>query len=115
MLDHDARERREREERLRQRQLDAQFRSDVQAVMALVEGRRVVHAFLETMGVDRPAYRSEPHDMVIAAALQDGARWWVTAIRDHCPEREVQMRAEARKAEREAQSLAQLGENEEEA
>lgn len=93
--DREAREKRERDHAKREA---AQFRADMQAVMALPEARRVVGAFLGDMGVDRLAYRQTQHDMVIAAAMQDCARWWTTAIREHCPEREAQMRAEARKA-----------------
>ena len=63
------------------------------------EVRRVVWAFLEAAGLDSYAYRQSPHDMVVAAAIQDNARWWLDAIRSHCPEREAQMRADARKAQ----------------
>lgn len=79
-----------------------QFRADMQVVMASPEARRVVWAFMRSAGVDSYAYRQKPHDMVVAAAMQDNARWWLSAMREHCPEREAQMRTEARKAERDA-------------
>ena len=102
MLDADERARKQREELNRIKREAKAFRADVQAVMALPEVRRIVWRFLSVAGVDSYAYRQKPHDMVVAAAMQDNARWWLEVIREHCPEREAQMRAEARKAERDA-------------
>jgi len=102
VLDAEERARRQREDAAKAKRAAKAFRADVQAVMALPEARRLVWAFLSAAGMDSYAYRQKPHDMIVAAAMQDNARWWLGAIREHCPEREAQMRAEARKAERDA-------------
>ena len=94
-------ERRERaaaEERRQQRIAARQFREDVQAIMAMPGGRRVVGEFLQAAGADLSAYRDGATPMAHAVGWQDAGRWWLAAIREHCPEREPQMRAEANKA-----------------
>lgn len=103
MFDPDERAKQERRDSLNQKRMAAQFREDVQKMMALPEARRTVWTFMVGAGMDRTACRfgSDGVDMpttLVAAAMQDNARWWLDAIRDHCPEREAQMRAEARKA-----------------
>lgn len=90
----------QREERRRQQLADKQFRSDVQAVFATAQGRRLLWAFLQDSGFDGSAYRESPVAMAHAAGWRDAGAWWVTQLRMHCPEREALMRNEAREAAR---------------
>lgn len=96
-LDTEAREQASREERLRARNAETQFRKDVQAVLSTDSGRRVVWAFLQTAGVDATPFRLDPAAMGHAVGWQDAGRFWLDLIRSHCPEREAQMRAEAKR------------------
>ena len=96
--DQQAQERAARLERQRQAVAERQFRADVQQLMGTPAMRRVLGEFLDVTGVDRTAYRSEQAPMAHAVGWQDAGRWWLAAIREHCPEREPQLRAEANKA-----------------
>ena len=109
MLDAEERAQQEREAAKRAKRAAQDFRRDVQGAFGHPEVRRVVWAFLEAAGMDSYAYRQNPHDMVVAAAIQDNARWWLDAIRSHCPERETQMRAEARKAQQDISTQQENG------
>ena len=75
----------------------AQFRKDVQTVFGSVEGRRVLTVFLQDAGADRSTLRNNQLNTGHAIGWQDAAGWWLNALRSHCPEREVQMRAEAKR------------------
>ena len=85
------------EERKRAKALEERFANDIRVVMALAEGRRLLSAFLLEANVDMSPLRSDVVLMASAIGWQDAAGWWVNAIRKACPEREAQMRAEARK------------------
>lgn len=97
ILDQDARREVERAERQQQKLRAAQLRADVQAVMATESGRRLAWAFLQEAAIDLSPFRLDPTAMAHAVAWQDAGRWWLQQIRDHCPERETDMRAEARR------------------
>jgi hypothetical protein len=97
MIDEQRNEARLAEERRKVKLQVAQFRSDVQAVFGTVEGRRVLSAFLHNAGADQSTLRHDNLATGHAIGWQDAARWWLTALRAHCPEREVQMRAEAKR------------------
>lgn len=96
------REQKEREQRRREKQAGVQFRADVQEVMKSEAMRRVVSRFLEDSGIERTSFSIEPTVMAHATGWQDAGRWWIAAIREHCPEREAQMRAEANRDARES-------------
>ena len=96
-LDDDARQESERAARLRAKVLADRTRKDVQAVMATEQGRRLVWDFLRTAGVDSSAFNPESARMAFLVAWQDAGRYWLDLIRSHCPEREAQMRAEAKR------------------
>ncbi|MCF3462778.1 hypothetical protein GTY70_02635 [Stenotrophomonas maltophilia] len=87
------------EQERRERQLAAlelrQLREDVRTVLADPVGRRVVWTFLQAMGVDISAFNTNAMAQSRAIGRQEAAQWWLLAIRDNCPEREAQMRAEA--------------------
>lgn len=97
--DQEAREAREAEERKQARMRAAKFRKDVQSMLANPDHRAVVWAFLQSANVDGSAYRENSQAMAHAVAWHDAAGWWLDAIRQHCPEREAQMRTEARAAD----------------
>lgn len=96
----DARARRDDEDRRRTRMLFAQERRDVQELMQSAGGRRVVWGFLQTANADGSAYRENNQAMAHAVGWHDAAGYWLDLIRQHCPEREAQMRAEARTADK---------------
>lgn len=88
----------------RERLQITQFKADVVAALALPASRRVVWAFLQAMGVDGSPFNTNAMAQSRAVGMQDAARWWLNAIRDNCPEREPQMRAEAIKAAKQPQT-----------
>lgn len=99
---YEQREKQEREEKLRQKHAADQLRSDVQAVMGTDAGRRLVFGFLQDAGEGVTVYRDTPTAMAHAAGWQDGGNWWLDKVRQYCPEKETQMRAEAKRTAREA-------------
>jgi len=90
-----------------------QLREDVRTVLAEPVGRRVVWAFLQAMGVDASAFNTNAMAQSRAIGRQEAALWWLLAIRDNCPEREAQMRAEANSALKRLQSQLQQPEESE--
>lgn len=95
----DDQEKRARQERAAQRiakERAETFRKDVQDVMAIPAMRRLLWDFLEFAGVDRTPYRDEHGAMAFATGSHNAGLWWLAAMREHCPERETAMRAEAR-------------------
>lgn len=95
--DQAARERADREERRLAKLRERQRADDVRAVFALPEARRVLAAFLRDGGADVSPLRADPQLTAHAIGWQDAASWWLNALRTHCPEREVQLRAEAKR------------------
>lgn len=90
----------------RRRQADAarrevkKQREDFIALMELPAARRVLFDFLQVMDIDGSPFSTNGPAQSYAIGKQDAARWWLNAIRQHCPGREAQMRAEATKAAR---------------
>ena len=78
-----------------------ELRESVRAVLATEPGRRVVWAFLQAVGIDSTTFNTNAMAQSHAAGLQDGGRWWLNLIRDACPEREAQMRADSIRAAKE--------------
>lgn len=102
ILDDERREQTRREQAMRDRAIRHQFRKDVQEVFGTPAGRRLLHAFLTDANFDGTTLRDTAQAMGHAAGWQDAGRWWIQAIREHCPEREAQMRKEAQEAARRA-------------
>lgn len=96
--DEEKRESRQREEKRRAKERADLIKADVCAVMEKPEARRLLAEFLDVAGIDVSPLRSDPIFMGAAVGWQDAASWWVNLIRKYCPERESQMRAEAKKA-----------------
>jgi len=90
-----------------------QLREDIRSVLSEPVGRRVVWAFLQAMGVDASAFNTNAMAQSRAIGRQEAALWWLLAIRDNCPEREAQMRAEANSALKRLQSQLQQPEESE--
>lgn len=101
----------------RERQLASlelrQLREDIRSMLAEPVGRRVIWAFLQSMGVDTSAFNTNAMAQSRAIGRQEAAQWWLLAIRDNCPEREAQMRAEANSALKRLQSQLQQTEESE--
>lgn len=90
---------------------EAQLRHDLCNVLADATGRRLVWMFIEAMDVDGTAFNTNAMAQSRKIGRQEAGQWWLHAIRDSCPEREAQMRAEANSAMKRLQS--QLHETEE--
>lgn len=101
-LDDDRRDDARAEEARARKMAQRQERLDVQAVFGERAGRRLLAAFLHDAGIDRSAFATDPLVMAQAAAWQDAARWWLDRIREHCPEKEAQLRKESREAQPDA-------------
>lgn len=84
-----------------------QLREDIRTLLTDPAGRRVVWAFLQSMGVDTSAFNTNAMAQSRAIGRQEAAQWWLLAIRDNCPEREAQMRAEANTALKRLQAQSQ--------
>lgn len=102
--DRESLQRQSRADARKERERADQFRKDVQDVMGMPAMRRLLSEFMDTAGLDRSAYREDAGAMAFSVGWQDAARWWLDAVREHCPEKETTMRAEARaRAKQEAQ------------
>lgn len=99
-LDFEAREAAQRAARAREKRLSKQEQQDIRDVMALEAGRRLLYLFLQASGIDESQLRNNPNVMAHAAGWKDAGAWWLARIRDYCPEREGQMRSEARRDSR---------------
>lgn len=87
-----------RKQRQRDQQAQQQFRADVRQVLGHEAGRRVLWAFLQAANIDGTPFNTNAMAQSHGIGWQDAGRWWLAAMREHCPERENQMRAEANKA-----------------
>lgn len=103
-------EQRRQAERLASLQ-DTQMREDVRSVLADPTGRRLVWMFIEAMDVDGTAFNTNAMAQSRKIGRQEAGQWWLRAIRDSCPEREAQMRAEANSSMK--RLLSQLQQTEE--
>lgn len=92
--DRTAIDRRAREEADRARLMGEQLRSDIQTVMNMAPARRILWLFMQQTGMDRSAFATNAMAQSHAIGMQDAAKWWVNLIREHCPEREAQIRVE---------------------
>lgn len=77
---------------------DDVFRAAFQRAMNDENTRAVLSAFLAELDIDGTAFN--PHGSIQAYTIgkHDAGKWWLNAIRVHCPEREAQLRIESRNA-----------------
>lgn len=90
--DRDAIEAQQREARQAEKWFQEQLRADVQQVMNFPAARRILFLFTQQMGLDGSPFATNAMAQSHAIGLQDAAKWWVNLIRDHCPEKEAQIR-----------------------
>lgn len=83
------------------KRLVEQMHSDAKSVLETTAGRRLVWAFIQSTGIDASPFSTNAMAQTRTVGLQDGARWWLELIRDACPEREAQMRADSIRAAKE--------------
>lgn len=88
-----------------------QLREDVRAVLGDERVRRVVWMFVQCMGVDDSPFSNNGPAQARLIGRMEAGQWWLKLMRENCPEREAQMRAEANRQEK--QLRAQLRANEE--
>jgi len=87
-----------------------QLREDIRKALEHQPTRSVLWVFLQTMGMDASPFNTNAMAQSRAIGRQEAALWWLEAIRDNCPEREAQMRAEANSAMKRLQRQAQRNE-----
>ncbi|MDT3448862.1 hypothetical protein ROW33_09300 [Stenotrophomonas maltophilia] len=97
---------RRQDERLESLQV-MQLREDVRSVLSDATARRLVWVFIEAMDVDVSAFNTNAMAQSRKIGRQEAGQWWLRAIRDNCPEREAQMRAEANSLMKRLQSQLQ--------
>jgi hypothetical protein len=97
MEDREEQEAREKREKKYYKEREARKAEDVRAVMEKPEMRRLVMEFFKDANVDLSPLRPDPLAMAHAVGWQDAAGFWMNLIRRYCPEREAQMRAEAKR------------------
>lgn len=89
-----------------------QLQADVRGVLATDAGRRLIWSFIHAMGVDETPFNTNAMAQSRLIGRAEAGQWWLKAIRENCPEREAQMRAEANTATK--RLLAQSHHSEEE-
>lgn len=87
----------ERRAKEREKFLFRRFGDDARAILRTEEGRRVLYAFLQDMGVDKTPFSTNAMTQSMLIGKQDAGKWWLNVIRVHCPEIERKMRVEAEK------------------
>lgn len=95
--DIDKRKQQEREAAREKKLRSDLFRADVQQVMQLPAMRRILWSFMEDLGIDRSPFATNAMLQSRGIGQQEAVGWWLNVIREYCPEREAQMRAEGRK------------------
>ena len=73
------------------------FQRNLREVMGTEAGRNLVSEFLRHCGFDNDPFDRDPLVMARNAGMLASARWWIGYIRELCPEREPQMRKEAKR------------------
>lgn len=87
----------ERERRIQEKAehlANQQVRADIQQVMNLPSARRILYAFMHNMGLDASAFSTNAMAQSRSIGRQEAAQWWLEMIREHCPEKEAQIRNE---------------------
>lgn len=79
-------------------QRQAIFERAFRRAMDNEDTRAVLNAFFQEVGLDGSPFHPHGSHQSHMIGMQDAAKWWVNAIRAHCPEREPQLRIEARNA-----------------
>ena len=96
-FDPDRREQDRRRERRREaagREEARRFKAAVQDVMRQPAARLLFAEFFEAMGLDESAFNTNAMAQSRMIGRQEGARWWIEAIRAACPEQEVAIRVD---------------------
>lgn len=88
-----------------------ELREAVRTVLATDPGRRVVWDFLQAVGIDGSSFNTNAMAQSHATGMQDAGRWWLNLIRDACPEREAQMRADSIRAAKERRNNREANED----
>lgn len=89
----------------RHRELDAQarraqeiqtalFKRALQEALGNANVRSILWEFMQQMGFDASPFSGNGPAMAREVGKHDAVRWWLAAIREHCPEREAQIRTE---------------------
>lgn len=100
-MTHDFENRGRRDEAAARKRVREELRKDARDVLGTESGRRLVWAFLQTVSIDGSPFNTNAMAQSHATGMQDAGRWWLNLIRDSCPEREAQMRADSNRAAKE--------------
>ena len=71
-----------------------QLKADAQQVMNVPAMRRILWLFMQQTGLDASPFATNAMAQSHAIGMQDAAKWWLNLVRDHCPEKEAQIRRE---------------------
>lgn len=92
--DRTAIEAKQRADREAEKWFQEQLRADVQQVMNLPAARRILWLFMQQTGMDASPFATNAMAQSHAIGMQDAGKWWLNLVRDHCPEKEAQIRRE---------------------
>lgn len=92
--DRNAIEAKQRADRDAEKWFQEQLRADVQQVMNIPGMRRILWLFMQQTGLDGSPFATNAMAQSHAIGMQDAAKWWLNLVRDHCPEKEAQIRRE---------------------
>lgn len=92
--DREAIEAQKRADRKAEKWYQEQIKADIQQVMNLDAARRILWLFMQQSGIDTSPFATNAMAQSHAIGMQDAAKWWLNLIRDHCPEKEQQIRRE---------------------
>jgi len=93
-LDRDAIDRQRRAEEKAAQLANQQIRADIQQLMNLPAGRRILWAFMQQIELDGSPFSPNAMTQSHHIGMQDAGKWWLNLIREHCPEKEGQIRSE---------------------
>lgn len=92
--DRTAIEAQQRQDRAAEKWFREQMKADVQQLMNLPAARRILWLFMQQTALDASPFATNAMAQSHAIGMQDAAKWWLNLIRDHCPEKEQQIRRE---------------------
>lgn len=90
----------QRAERQRQDFIRKQLKADVQQLMNLPAGRRILYLYLQWTGVDESPFATNAMQQSYHIGKGDSGKWWLNLLREFCPEKEIAVRQEGASMEK---------------
>lgn len=89
------------------------FKKAAQAALADPNVRHILWEFMQQMGLDRSPFNPNAMTQSHNIGKQEAVGWFLNVMREHCPEREAQVRIEGVARDKQAMQAAQTNEDEE--